>query len=283
MVVAVADGVFHRASGRADRMPVPAGDEPAGSAPTVSSMPAAGHISTDISRPSRHLTARMWSSGNRSASKERPVVRPAITFTSRSSRAEGRSTPVRSCQPDTRIHTIRAGLRCWGSAPAVIVRSPDPPPIVLCSSLPGGGGILREGLHRMSRRRLAAAMFFSAVIVVVLGLIVYTEQTNATQTASVWVVTHDVAAGAAFQRRRCPTRSGSCWIRRLQLRGRRPNDLSGALRTKPRRQRHPPKRRSDPSDARSSEVAITVEDRPALDGGRDTSTSSPPSRAISRS
>lgn len=32
----------------------------------------------------------------------------------------------------------------------------------------------------MSCRRLAAAMFFSAVIVVVLGLIVYTEQTNAT-------------------------------------------------------------------------------------------------------
>ena len=50
----------------------------------------------------------------------------------------------------------------------------------------------------MSRRRLAAAMFFSAVIVVVLGLIVYTEQTNATQTTSVWIVTHDVAAGAAF-------------------------------------------------------------------------------------
>jgi hypothetical protein len=50
----------------------------------------------------------------------------------------------------------------------------------------------------MSRRRLAAAMFFSAVIVVVLGLIVYTEQTNATQTMAVWVVTRDVAAGAAF-------------------------------------------------------------------------------------
>ena len=50
----------------------------------------------------------------------------------------------------------------------------------------------------MSRQRLAAAVFFSAVIVVVLGLIVYTEQTNATQTASVWVVTHDVAAGQPF-------------------------------------------------------------------------------------
>lgn len=47
-------------------------------------------------------------------------------------------------------------------------------------------------------RRLAAAMFFSAVIVVVLALIVYTEQVNATQTVSVWVVTHDVTAGAPF-------------------------------------------------------------------------------------
>ncbi|MFZ0921074.1 MAG: hypothetical protein WB807_07640 [Candidatus Dormiibacterota bacterium] len=50
----------------------------------------------------------------------------------------------------------------------------------------------------MSRRRLAAAMFFSMVIVVVLALIVYTEQTNATQTVSVWIVTHDVLAGAPF-------------------------------------------------------------------------------------
>lgn len=50
----------------------------------------------------------------------------------------------------------------------------------------------------MSRRRLAAAMFFSAVIVVVLGLIVYTERANATQTVSVWIVTHDVAAGSPY-------------------------------------------------------------------------------------
>lgn len=50
----------------------------------------------------------------------------------------------------------------------------------------------------MSRRRVAAAMFFSAVIVVVLALIVFTERTNATQTVSVWVVTHDVAAGTPF-------------------------------------------------------------------------------------
>jgi hypothetical protein len=41
-------------------------------------------------------------------------------------------------------------------------------------------------------------MFFSLVIVAVLALIVYTEQTNATQTVSVWVVTHDVTAGAPF-------------------------------------------------------------------------------------
>jgi hypothetical protein len=50
----------------------------------------------------------------------------------------------------------------------------------------------------MSRRRLAAALFFSAVIVVVLAVIVYTEQTNATQTVSVWMVTHDVTAGSPF-------------------------------------------------------------------------------------
>jgi hypothetical protein len=50
----------------------------------------------------------------------------------------------------------------------------------------------------MSRRRLTAAMFFSAVIVIVLGLIVYTERTNATQSVSVWIVTHDVAAGTPY-------------------------------------------------------------------------------------
>ena len=50
----------------------------------------------------------------------------------------------------------------------------------------------------MSCRRLAAALFFSAVIVAVLAVIVYTEQMNATQMSSVWVVTHDVAAGTPF-------------------------------------------------------------------------------------
>jgi hypothetical protein len=50
----------------------------------------------------------------------------------------------------------------------------------------------------MSRSRLAAAMLFSAVIVVVLGLIVYTERANATQTVSVWIVTHNVAAGSPY-------------------------------------------------------------------------------------
>ena len=50
----------------------------------------------------------------------------------------------------------------------------------------------------MSRRRLAAAVFFSAVIVLVLALIVYTERSNATQTVSVWIVTHDVPAGAPY-------------------------------------------------------------------------------------
>jgi hypothetical protein len=51
----------------------------------------------------------------------------------------------------------------------------------------------------MSHRRLAAAIFFSAVIVAVLGVIVYTERSNATQTVSVWMLTHDVAAGSPYE------------------------------------------------------------------------------------
>ncbi len=50
----------------------------------------------------------------------------------------------------------------------------------------------------MSHRRLAAAVFFSAVIVAVLALIVYTERSNATQTVSVLIVTHDVSAGSSY-------------------------------------------------------------------------------------
>ena len=50
----------------------------------------------------------------------------------------------------------------------------------------------------MNRRRLLAAAFLSAVIVAVLGLIVYTEHVNASETIAVWVLTHDVAGGAQY-------------------------------------------------------------------------------------
>jgi hypothetical protein len=118
----------------------------------------------------------------------------------------------------------------------------------------------------MSRRRLAAAMFFSAVIVVVLALIVYTEQTNATATASVWVVTHNVAAGAAYSSddvELVQVRAGSGdfnyqvdgpkTFRALFARSLVANDI---LRT------------DDliPVSA-DSEVAVTVEDAPALTAG----------------
>ncbi|HUZ71013.1 MAG TPA: hypothetical protein VMU65_14995 [Candidatus Saccharimonadales bacterium] len=50
----------------------------------------------------------------------------------------------------------------------------------------------------MSHRRLAAAVVFSAIIVAVLALIIYTERSNATQTVSVLIVTHDVSAGTPY-------------------------------------------------------------------------------------
>lgn len=50
----------------------------------------------------------------------------------------------------------------------------------------------------MNRRRLVAAMFFSAVIIALLSVIVYTERVNADQTVAVWLLTHDVGAGAQY-------------------------------------------------------------------------------------
>ena len=50
----------------------------------------------------------------------------------------------------------------------------------------------------MNRTRLVAAVLLSAVIVAVLGVIVYTEHLNATQTVSVWVLEHNVTGGARF-------------------------------------------------------------------------------------
>jgi hypothetical protein len=118
----------------------------------------------------------------------------------------------------------------------------------------------------MSRRRLAAALFFSAVIVVVLGLIVYTERANATQTVSVWIVTHDVAAGSPYnssdvQRVQVRAASGDFNFELLGpsafparfARGMSTNDIL----------------RGDDliANTAESEVALTVENPPALTPG----------------
>ena len=120
----------------------------------------------------------------------------------------------------------------------------------------------------MSRRRLAAAVFFSAVIVLVLALIVYTERSNATQTVSVWIVTHDVTAGAPYtvnDVQRVEIRAGigdfnyealspaafpARFARTLST-----NDIL----------------RGDDlvSDSAQSEIALTVVDPPPLTGGAD--------------
>ena len=50
----------------------------------------------------------------------------------------------------------------------------------------------------MNRRRALAALFFSVAAAATLGVVVYTEHSNAEQTLAVWVLTHDVAAGAPF-------------------------------------------------------------------------------------
>lgn len=50
----------------------------------------------------------------------------------------------------------------------------------------------------MNRRRATAAASLSLVIVAVLGVIVYTEHANATQTLGVFVLTHNVTGGAMY-------------------------------------------------------------------------------------
>jgi len=120
----------------------------------------------------------------------------------------------------------------------------------------------------MSRRRLAAAVFFSAVIVLVLALIVYTERSNATQTVSVWIVTHDVTAGAPYtvtDVQRVEIRAGTGDFNYESLspaafparfaRALHANDIL----------------RGDDlvSDSAQSEIALTVVDPPPLTGGAD--------------
>ena len=120
----------------------------------------------------------------------------------------------------------------------------------------------------MSHRRLAAAVFFSAVIVVVLALIVYTERTNATETVSVWIVTHDVTAGTAFD---------SSDVQLIQVRA-EPGDFNfevlGPAAFPARFARSLSVNdllRSDDliANAAQSEVALTVENPPPLVTGQD--------------
>lgn len=50
----------------------------------------------------------------------------------------------------------------------------------------------------MNRRRVLAAAVLTAVIAAVLAVIVYTEHANATETISVYVLTHNVTGGALY-------------------------------------------------------------------------------------
>jgi hypothetical protein len=50
----------------------------------------------------------------------------------------------------------------------------------------------------MNRRRVLAAAVLTAVIAAVLAVIVYTEHANATETISVYVLTHNVTGGAVY-------------------------------------------------------------------------------------
>jgi hypothetical protein len=50
----------------------------------------------------------------------------------------------------------------------------------------------------MNQRRIAAAALFSLVMAAVLALIIYTERSNASQTLAVWILAHDVVAGAPY-------------------------------------------------------------------------------------
>lgn len=118
----------------------------------------------------------------------------------------------------------------------------------------------------MNRRRLVAALFFSAVIVATLAVIVYTEHVNADQTLSVWVLTHDVPAGASFkagdvQQTRVPVPNGSF---NYQQQG--PDQVAARY---VRNLRAQDILRSDDltADAATAEVALSVQNAPPLSVG----------------
>ena len=128
LMVAVADGIFHRDRGQSVPCLYPLGGGSAVSARTGFLTPAAGPFFTDISRGSSRLTAQRSSSGSRSALKGIPVVPRAITFTSRSSRwAPGRpvSGPTGRLSGSARPY----GAPLLGFGTSVILSATDDPPL----------------------------------------------------------------------------------------------------------------------------------------------------------
>ena len=98
--------------------------------------------STDISTASWQLTAPRLASASRSALKVIPVVPPAITFTSRCSRMDVPSTPVRTCRPGTRIRMTKRGCAAGVRHLRDLVRNgPSPLPYAgLCLAAGGFSG-----------------------------------------------------------------------------------------------------------------------------------------------
>ena len=166
------------------------------SAHTVSSSAVTSRFSMATSRDSLRATMFRSLLVSRWDLRVRAAVRLDITCTLRWSCAAFQSIHAPCFLRGIRASTIRSDNGVGDPHLRDLSRN-GTPSITLCSLVPGGE-VLQEGGHQMSHRRLAAAVFFSAVIVAVLGLIVYTERSNATQTVSVLIVTHDVSAGPSY-------------------------------------------------------------------------------------
>ena len=118
----------------------------------------------------------------------------------------------------------------------------------------------------MINRRLLAAGFLSVVIAAVLAVIVYTEHVNATQTVSVWLLTHNVTGGAIY---------GAADVQRLEVhpQGAAFDYESRGPDGQPRRYAHDLSagdilRQDDLIPASSqAEVAVTVQNPPPLNAG----------------